>query len=78
LQAPADIQERPTEIGATHGLSHIADDGLTTIVHMDVLDAHKLLPAATQASKDFNLGCISSHQTRRRRSERRNSPAAQP
>jgi hypothetical protein len=26
-------------------LFHIADDGLATIVHMDVLDADKLLPA---------------------------------
>jgi hypothetical protein len=26
-------------------LLHIADDGLTTIVHMDVLDADKLLAA---------------------------------
>ena len=29
---------------------HIADDGLTTVVHMDMLDADKLLPAITQAS----------------------------
>jgi hypothetical protein len=30
---------------------HIADDGLTTIVHMNMLDADKLLPAIPQASK---------------------------
>ena len=33
-------------------LFHIADDRLPTIVHMYVLDADKLLPAITQASKD--------------------------
>ena len=52
---------------------HIANDGLTTVVHMDMLDADKLLPAITQASKDLNLGRISPHQTSRSRSERRNS-----
>jgi hypothetical protein len=41
---------------------------------MDMLDADKLLTAVTQASKDLYLGCESPHQTRRRRSERRNSP----
>ena len=35
--------------------SHIADDGLSTVVHMDMLDANVLLPAVTQASKDFHL-----------------------
>jgi hypothetical protein len=49
-------------------LLHIADDGLPTIVHMDVLDADKLLPAVAQAAKDLNLGCVSPHQTSRRRS----------
>ena len=52
---------------------HIADDSLTTIVHMDVLDADVLLAAVSQASKDLNLGCISFHQASRRRPERRNS-----
>jgi hypothetical protein len=33
-------------------LFHIADDGLPTIVHMDVLDADKLPPAVGQASKN--------------------------
>ena len=55
-------------------LFHIADDGLATIVHMDVLDADKLLPAIPKASKNLNLGRISSHQTSRRRSEGDNSP----
>jgi hypothetical protein len=54
-------------------LFQIADDGLPTIVHMDVLDADKLLPTVTQASKDLNLGGISFHQTSRCRSERRNA-----
>ena len=51
---------------------HIADDGLPTIIHMDVLDAHKLLPAVAQAAKDLNLGGISSHQPGRSRPKRRN------
>jgi hypothetical protein len=34
-------------------LFHIPDDGLPTIVHMDVLDADKLPPAVTQASKNL-------------------------
>ena len=33
---------------------HIADDGLSTVIHMDVLDADKLLPAVTQASCEDN------------------------
>jgi hypothetical protein len=56
------------------GFFHIANDGLPTIVHVDVLDAHKLLPAVTQAAKDLNLAGISSHQPGRSRSERRNPP----
>ncbi|MGB6767966.1 MAG: hypothetical protein WBE50_07715 [Methyloceanibacter sp.] len=36
-------------------LFHIANDGLSTIVHMDVLDATKLLSAVTQASKQLYL-----------------------
>jgi hypothetical protein len=63
LPALADIQERPTEIGLRIGFFHIADDGLSAIVHMDVLNADKLLPAVTQASKNLNLSCISPHQT---------------
>src|ERR1700687_4559849 len=30
---------------------------------MHMLDADKLLPSITQASKNLNLGCISPHQT---------------
>src|SRR5580692_8541730 len=33
----------------------IPNDGLSAIVHMDVLDANKLLTAGTQASQDFHL-----------------------
>jgi hypothetical protein len=65
----------PLKLGPLRiGFFHIADDSLPTIVHVDVLDAHKLLPAVTQAAKDLNLGGISSHQPGRSRSERRNPP----
>jgi hypothetical protein len=37
-------------------LFHIADDGLPAIIDMDMLNADKLLPAMTQASKNLNLG----------------------
>jgi hypothetical protein len=56
------------------GFFHIADDGLPTIVDMDVLDADKLLTAIPQASKNLNLRRKCSEQTSRSRSERRNSP----
>ena len=59
--------------GLRIGFFHIADESLPTIVHMDVLDANKLVPAITQASKDLNLGCIGPHQASRRRSEGDNS-----
>jgi hypothetical protein len=55
-------------------LLHIADNGLTAIVHMDVLDADKLLPAVPQASKYFDLSRVSPHQASRRRPEGYNSP----
>jgi hypothetical protein len=42
-------------------LFNVADDRLPTIVHVDMLDAHKLLPSATQASENLNLGCVSPH-----------------
>ena len=42
-------------------LFHIADAGLPTVIHMDVLDADNFLFAVTQASKDLNLGCIRPH-----------------
>jgi hypothetical protein len=41
---------RRTVLGTRLRPFHIADDGLPTIVHMDVLDADKLLTAGTQAS----------------------------
>jgi hypothetical protein len=59
-------------LGLRNGLSHIADDSLPTFVHVDMLDANKLLPATTQPSKNLNLGRIGPHQTSRSRSERRN------
>jgi len=40
---------------------------------MDVLDADDLLAAVTQASKDLYLGCVSPHQTSRRRPESSNA-----
>ena len=42
---------------------HIADNCLTAIVHMDVLDADKLVPSVTQASKYLNLRSKCPHQT---------------
>ena len=45
-------------------LFHIADDGLPTVVHMNMLNSNKLLPAVTQASKDFHLHRKCLHQTR--------------
>jgi hypothetical protein len=41
--------------------SHVADDGLPAFVHMNMLNADKLLPAVTQPSKNLYLGCISPH-----------------
>ena len=46
-------------------LLHIADEGLPTIVHMDVLDTHNLLTAVPQASKNFHLHRIRPEQTSR-------------
>ena len=40
---------------------HVTDDGLTAVVHMDVLDSDKLLTAVTQASKELNLRGVSPH-----------------
>jgi hypothetical protein len=45
--------------------SRIADDSLPTIVHMDMLDANKLLTAIAEPSKYLDLGGISPHQTGR-------------
>jgi hypothetical protein len=55
-------------------LFHIANDGPPTIMDMHMLDANKLLPAVTQASKNLNLHRICFEQTSRSRSERCNSP----
>ena len=44
-------------------LFHVTDDGLSTIIYMDVLDADKLLPAIAQPSKNLNLRRIRSEQT---------------
>jgi hypothetical protein len=55
-------------------LFHIANDGLPSIVHMNVLDTHKLMTAITQPSKNLNLRRIRSEQTSRRRPKRRNPP----
>jgi hypothetical protein len=53
---------------------HIGDDGLPTLVDVDVLDADVLMPAMTKPPKYLNLGCISPHQTSGSRPERRNPP----
>ena len=46
-------------------LFHIANDGLPAIIYVNVFDAHELLTAITQPSKDFYLKRESLHQTRR-------------
>jgi len=66
-------QENHPEIGLRIGFFQVANDSLPTVVHMDVLHTNKLVPAVTQAPKDLNLGRISPHQARRRRTEHRNS-----
>ena len=60
----ANLLRRPPLLKLRILLLHIADNGLPTVIHMDMFDADKLLPAVAQALKDFNLGCISPHQTR--------------
>jgi len=39
----------------------VADDGLPTNIHVDMLDANKLMSAATQASENLYLQRIRSH-----------------
>jgi hypothetical protein len=39
-------------------LFHIADDCLAAVINVDMRDAHKLLTAVTQASKNFQLVCL--------------------
>jgi hypothetical protein len=68
------FQERPLKLELRIGFFHIADDRLPTIIHMDVLDADKLVTAIPQASKNLNLRRKCSEQTSRSRSERRNPP----
>src|SRR6516164_1943502 len=68
------IFSRISVVGPIAPSSHVPDNGLPTLIHMDMLDPDKLLPAVAQASKHLDLGRISPHQTRRRRSDRRNSP----
>jgi len=46
---------------------HNADDGLSTIIDVDVLDANILLIAVTQPSKHLNLHHVRSEQTTRSR-----------
>ena len=55
----ANLLRRPPLLNLRILLLHIADDGLPALVHVDVLDADKLLAAVTQASKNLNLHCIS-------------------
>jgi hypothetical protein len=75
LPAPADVQEKPTEIAAaTHRIFSHFDNGLPTIVHMDMFDADNLLSAMTQPSKNLNLRRIRSEQTSGNRPKRRNPP----
>jgi hypothetical protein len=40
---------------------HIANDRLPAVTYMNVLNADELLPAAAQASKDFDLRRVSAH-----------------
>jgi len=42
-------------------LSHIADNGLPTVIHMNMLDADNLMSAVTQASKNLYLRRIRRH-----------------
>jgi hypothetical protein len=54
--------ERRVELElASIGFLHITDDGLPTLVHMNMLNADNLLTAVAQASKNLNLRCISPH-----------------
>jgi hypothetical protein len=69
------FRKSPLKLGQLRiGFFHIADDGLPTIVDMDMFDADKLMTAITQPSKNLNLRRIRSEQTSRCRSERRNPP----
>ena len=54
------------DVGLRLGLFHLANDGLSSVVHIDMLDADVLLAAVSQTSKDLNLRCKSPHQSGRR------------
>jgi hypothetical protein len=69
------FRKSPLKLGSLRtGFFHIADDGLPTIVDMDMFDADKLMTAITQPSKNLNLRRIRSEQTSRNRPKRRNPP----
>ena len=53
----------PASVAMTTAIFFIPDDGLTTIVHMDVFDPDKLMTAITQPSKNLNLHRIRFEQT---------------
>ena len=70
----ADNQRQKVTLLRCIRLFQIADDGLPTIVDMDMFDADKLMTAMTQPSKNLNLRGIRSEQTSRSRPKRRNPP----
>ena len=53
---------------------HVSNNGLPAVVHMHMFDADKLVPAMTQAPKNFHLHRIRFHQTSGGRPEQCNSP----
>ena len=73
LEVTARLMLRRQRLSPCILLFHVADDGLSTIVYMDVLDTDKLLSAVAQTSKYLDLGGVSPHQASRRRPKRRNS-----
>ena len=44
-----------------HVVFHVANNGLPAVTYMNMLNADELLPAAAQASKDFDLRRVSAH-----------------
>jgi hypothetical protein len=44
-----------------HVVFHGANNGLPAVTYMNMLNADELLPATAQASKDFDLHCVSAH-----------------
>jgi hypothetical protein len=49
---------------------HISDDGLPTVVDVDVFDANMLVSTVPEATEGLDLHGISAQQSRRRRSKR--------